>query len=93
MEKDLTEKLFEELKKQGIYEQEDTIEDEDENDEEDNNDDDDDDDEENNNDDTCSTVNIKHIIVVINKRLYRRNRPRPWHFDLETMLNPPWWRP
>ena len=30
MEKDLTEKLFEELKKQGIYEQEDTIEDEDE---------------------------------------------------------------
>lgn len=29
MEKDLTEKLFEELKKQGIYEQEDTIEDED----------------------------------------------------------------
>ena len=33
MEKDLTEKLFEELKKQGIYEQEDTIEDEDENDE------------------------------------------------------------
>ena len=29
MEKDLTEKLFEELKKQGLYEQEDTIEDED----------------------------------------------------------------
>ena len=29
MEKDLTEKLFEELKKQGIYEQEDTIEDDD----------------------------------------------------------------
>ena len=28
MEKDLTEKLFEELKKQGLYEQEDTIEDE-----------------------------------------------------------------
>jgi hypothetical protein len=33
MEKDLTEKLFEELKKQGLYEQEDTIEDEDEDDE------------------------------------------------------------
>ena len=29
MEKDLTEKLFEELKKQGLYEQEDTIEDDD----------------------------------------------------------------
>ena len=33
MEKDLTEKLFEELKKQGIYEQEDTIEDDDDDDE------------------------------------------------------------
>jgi hypothetical protein len=33
MEKDLTEKLFEELKKQGLYEQEDTIENEDEDDE------------------------------------------------------------
>jgi hypothetical protein len=33
MEKDLTEKLFEELKKQGLYEQEDTIEDEDDDDE------------------------------------------------------------
>jgi hypothetical protein len=29
MEKDLTEKLFEELKKQGLYEQEDIIDDED----------------------------------------------------------------
>ena len=28
MEKDLTEKLFEELKKQGMYEQEDTLEEE-----------------------------------------------------------------
>lgn len=38
MEKDLTEKLFEELKKQGIYEQEDTIEDDDENESEGSND-------------------------------------------------------
>jgi hypothetical protein len=39
MEKDLTEKLFEELKKQGLYEQEDTIEDDDnENESEGNND-------------------------------------------------------
>lgn len=36
MEKDLTEKLFEELKKQGLYEQEDTIEDEDNDDENEN---------------------------------------------------------
>jgi hypothetical protein len=35
MEKDLTHKLFEELKKQGMYEQEDTIEDEDDNNEND----------------------------------------------------------
>jgi hypothetical protein len=35
MEKDLTEKLFEELKKQGLYEQEDTIEDKDDNNEND----------------------------------------------------------
>jgi DNA-binding ferritin-like protein len=39
MEKDLTEKLFEELKRQGLYEQEDTIEDDDnENESEGNND-------------------------------------------------------
>ena len=47
MEKDLTEKLFEELKKQGMYEQEDTLEDE-ENDSEDG-----DDSENNNNDQFC----------------------------------------
>jgi hypothetical protein len=35
MEKNLTEKLFEELKKQGLYEQEDTIEDKDDNNEND----------------------------------------------------------
>ena len=35
MEKDLTEKLFEELKKQGMYEQEDTLEEEKEDDQED----------------------------------------------------------
>jgi len=35
MEKDLTHKLFEELKKQGMYEQEDTIEDKDDNNEND----------------------------------------------------------
>ena len=39
MEKDLTEKLFEELKKQGMYEQEDTLED---NEDEDNNNENDD---------------------------------------------------
>ena len=45
MEKDLTEKLFEELKKQGMYEQEDTLEDnkdEDDNEDEDNNNENDD---------------------------------------------------
>ena len=50
MEKDLTEKLFEELKKQGIYEQEDSLEDE-ENDSEDG-----DDSENNNNDQFCEIV-------------------------------------
>jgi hypothetical protein len=50
MEKDLTEKLFEELKKQGMYEQEDTLEDE-ENDSEDG-----DDSENNNNDQFCEIV-------------------------------------
>ena len=50
MEKDLTEKLFEELKKQGMYEQEDSLEDE-ENDSEDG-----DDSENNNNDQFCEIV-------------------------------------
>ena len=50
MEKDLTEKLFEELKKQGIYEQEDSLEDQ-ENDSEDG-----DDSENNNNDQFCEIV-------------------------------------
>jgi ferritin len=40
MEKDLTEKLFEELKKQGLYEQEDTIEDEDKDTDQESNEDD-----------------------------------------------------
>ena len=50
MEKDLTKQLFEELKKQGIYEQEDSLEDE-ENDSEDG-----DDSENNNNDQFCEIV-------------------------------------
>ena len=50
MEKDLTEKLFEELKKQGLYEQEDTLEDK-EDDSEDN-----DDSDNNNNDQFCEIV-------------------------------------
>lgn len=37
-EKDLTKKVFEELKRRGLYEQDDTLEDEDDNDDEENND-------------------------------------------------------
>jgi hypothetical protein len=51
MEKDLTEKLFEELKKQGLYEQEDTLDDEEEDASEDG-----DDSENNNNDQFCEMV-------------------------------------
>jgi hypothetical protein len=52
MEKDLTEKLFEELKKQGLYEQEDTLDDE----EKENDSEDGDDSENNNNDQFCEIV-------------------------------------
>ena len=52
MEKDLTEKLFEELKKQGLYEQEDTLDDE----EKENDSEDGDDSENNNNDQFCEMV-------------------------------------
>jgi hypothetical protein len=51
MEKNLTEKLFEELKKQGLYEQDDTIEDEDNE-----NDSENDSDSEGNNDQFCEMV-------------------------------------
>jgi|LakMenEpi03Aug12_release.lakeMendotaPanAssembly.Ray.scaffolds.fasta_scaffold28503_6 hypothetical protein len=52
MEKDLTEKLFEELKKQGLYEQEDTLDDEEQEDDSE----DGDDSENNNNDQFCEMV-------------------------------------
>lgn len=52
MEKDLTEKLFEELKKQGMYEQEDTLDDEEQEDDSEDNDDSDN----NNNDQFCEIV-------------------------------------
>jgi hypothetical protein len=52
MEKDLTEKLFEELKKQGLYEQEDTLNDEEQEDDSE----DGDDSENNNNDQFCEMV-------------------------------------
>lgn len=52
MEKDLTEKLFEELKKQGLYEQEDALDDEEQEDDSE----DGDDSENNNNDQFCEMV-------------------------------------
>jgi len=54
-EKDLTKKVFEELKRRGLYEQDDTLEDEDDNDDEDN-DTQDDDINDNTNDEFCEMV-------------------------------------
>lgn len=54
-EKDLTIKVFEELKRRGLYEQDDTLEDEDDNDDEDN-DTQDDDINDNTNDEFCEMV-------------------------------------
>ena len=84
MEKDLTEKLFEELKKQGIYEQEDTIEDEDENDEEDNNDDDDDDDEENDDNDTESSNHNEDFCEMACQILHSQKQAHIFHLGTKS---------
>jgi hypothetical protein len=80
MEKDLTEKLFEELKKQGIYEQEDTIEDEDENDDEDNNDDDDED----NNDDTESSNHNEDFCEMVCQILHSQTQIHIFHLGTKS---------
>jgi len=82
MEKDLTEKLFEELKKQGIYEQEDTIED-DENDEEDD-DDEEEEEEEDNNDDTESSNHNEDFCEMVCQILHSQTQIHIFHLGTKS---------
>ena len=78
MEKDLTEKLFEELKKQGIYEQEDTIEDDEEDDEEE------DEEEEDNNDDTESSNHNEDFCEMVCQILHSQTQIHIFHLGTKS---------
>jgi hypothetical protein len=85
-DKNLTKKVFETLKKQGLYEQDDLLDDEDDNDEEDvdDNDEDDNDQEDNNDEDTESSSHNEDFCEMVCQILHSQTQIHIFHLGTKS---------